>query len=232
MRITDLPDICRQSGIEIDDGQIKQFGRYMELLMEWNEKINLTAIREPEEIVEKHFYDCLLPLALGRIGGRTADIGSGAGFPGLVWKIANPELSMVLVEPTGKRCTFLKTVISELGLQNIEVVNQRSEDYVREARESFDVVTARAVANLRVLCELCVPLVRKGGLFVPMKGSSAKEEAAEAAHAMKVLGCTVEAIQETNLPSGDIRNNIFCRKTANTPPEYPRHYGRIKKQPL
>jgi 16S rRNA (guanine527-N7)-methyltransferase len=232
MRITDLPDICRQSGIDLNDEMIRQLERYMELLMEWNEKINLTAIKEPEEIVEKHFYDCLLPLSSGQIHGRCADIGSGAGFPGLVWKIADPELSMMLVEPTGKRCTFLKTVISELGLKEIEVINQRSEDYVREARESFDVVTARAVANLRVLCELCVPLVKKGGLFVPMKGSSAIDEVSEAAHAMKVLGCKVENIQETSLPGGDIRNNIFCRKTASTQPEYPRHYGRIKKQPL
>ncbi len=232
MRITELPDICRETGIDLTAEMTQQFSRYMELLMEWNEKINLTAIKEPQEIAEKHFYDCLLPLSSGKISGRTADVGSGAGFPGLVWKIARPDLEMVLIEPTGKRCTFLNTVIRDLHLEGIEVVNERSEDYVRDQRESFDTVTARAVANLRVLSELCVPLVRRGGLFVPMKGSSAKQEAEEAKHAMKVLGVTVEYVQETSLPNGDPRINLFLRKTANTPPEYPRHYGRIKKQPL
>ena len=165
MRREEFISSVNEKGLILNERQLEQLDDYASFLAEYNEKINLTAIKEPEEIVEKHFYDCLLPLSADKIHGRAADIGSGAGFPGLVWKIAKPDLSMVLIEPTGKRCTFLKTVISELGLKDIEVVNQRSEDYVKEARETFDVVTARAVANLRVLCELCVPLVKKAGLL-------------------------------------------------------------------
>lgn len=232
MRINELSEICENNGLNLDSAQLRQLETYMNLLTEWNEKINLTAITEPEEIIEKHFYDCILPLSEGKISGRTADVGSGAGFPGLVWKIVRPDLDVVLIEPTGKRCTFLNTVIRELGLSGIEAVNERSEDYVRGNRESFDTVTARAVANLRVLSELCVPLVKKGGVFVPMKGSAAEEEAKAAVHAMKILGASLESVQKTSLPNGDPRINLFYRKTANTPPEYPRNYGRIKKQPL
>jgi 16S rRNA (guanine527-N7)-methyltransferase len=139
---------------------------------------------------------------------------------------------MVLIEPTGKRCTFLNAVIRELGLSGIDVVNQRSEDYVRNRRGSFDTVTARAVANLPVLAELCVPLVRKNGIFAAMKGSAGQEEASKAEHAMKILGASLETVQKTSLPSSDERVNLFYRKNADTPPEYPRNYGRIKKQPL
>ena len=232
MGIAELLDNCAEIGIELNQDQIAQFETYMNLLIEWNQKINLTAIDEPEEIVEKHFYDCILPLSSGLIQGRCADVGSGAGFPGIVFKIAKPDLDLVLIEPTGKRCNFLKHVISELGLKNITVVNERSEDYVRKQRESFDTVSARAVANLSVLAELCVPLVKKGGVFAPMKGSAGEEEAENAKHAMKVLGASLEKTQRLKLPCGDERINLFYRKTANTPPEYPRNYGRIKKQPL
>lgn len=232
MDIAQLTDNCRNIGITLDEDMIRSLEIYSDLLTEWNMKINLTAIKEPEEIIEKHFYDCILPLSSGLIRGRCADVGSGAGFPGLVWKIVRPDLQMVLIEPTGKRCTFLKTVIHELKLKDIEVVNERSEDCVRKEREAFDTVTARAVANLSVLSELCVPLVKKGGVFAAMKGSAGEEEAEKAEHAMKVLGAALEKVQKVNLPSGDERINLFYRKTVNTPPEYPRNYGRIKKQPL
>lgn len=232
MDFAELKEKCTNIGIVLDDQQIHALERYMELLIEWNEKINLTAITEPAEIIEKHFYDCILPLSSGLVSGRCGDVGSGAGFPGLVWKIAKPDLHMVLIEPTGKRCTFLQTVIRELDLQNTEVVNERSEDHVRTEREAFDTVTARAVANLSVLSELCIPLVKKGGIFAAMKGSAGETEAAQAEHAMKVLGASLETVQKVTLENGDERVNLFYRKTANTPPEYPRNYGRIKKKPL
>lgn len=232
MSIEELIQNCRNIGIDLDGETVGKLETYMNLLIEWNEKINLTAIKEPEEIIEKHFYDCILPLSSGLINGRCADVGSGAGFPGLVWKIVKPELEIVLIEPTGKRCTFLNTVIRELGLNGISVVNQRSEDYVRKERGAFDTVTARAVANLPVLAELCVPLVRKNGIFAAMKGSAGEDEASKAVHAMNILGACLETVQKTSLPSSDERVNLFYRKSADTPPEYPRNYGRIKKQPL
>lgn len=232
MDFTTLVTECRINGIEMDQTAVSKLEVYMDLLREWNEKINLTAITEPEEIIEKHFFDCVLPLSENLIHGRTADVGSGAGFPGIVWKIVKPDLSMVLIEPTGKRCTFLNAVIRQLELNDIRVVNERSEDFVKQEREAFDTVSARAVANLRVLSELCLPLVRKGGIFAAMKGSAGTEEAQSAQHAMKILGASLEKVQECTLPSGDSRVNLFYRKKADTPPEYPRNYGRIKKQPL
>lgn len=232
MNIQELKTKAAECGVELTNEMISQFQKYMELLQEWNEKINLTAITEPEEIIEKHFYDCILPLSCMPENGRIADIGSGAGFPGLVWKIVRPDYEMVLVEPTGKRCTFLKEVISTLGLKRIQVINQRSEEYVVQARESFDIVSARAVANLRLLSELTVPLVRVGGMFVAMKGSKGYQEAKEAEHAMSVLGTVLKSTQDISLYSGDERVNLYYEKVKQTPSQYPRNYGTMKKKPL
>ncbi|MBR4446374.1 MAG: 16S rRNA (guanine(527)-N(7))-methyltransferase RsmG [Solobacterium sp.] len=208
------------------------FHRYLDLLLEWNQKMNLTAIKEPSEVVEKHFYDCLLPLSTGRITGAVCDVGSGAGFPSVVWKIADPSLDITIVEPTGKRCTFLEEVIRQLHLTGIHVVNQRAEEHVKECRERYDVVTARAVASLPVLAELCIPLVRKDGLFAAMKGAKGTEEAHQAEHAMQVLGAKIENVQECTLHTGDVRINLYYRKHARTPVQYPRNYAQIKKKPL
>ena len=232
MNFEELRTVSAEHNITLTDEMIAQLERYAVLLQEWNEKINLTAIKEPAAVVEKHFCDCLMPLSSGLIRGKTADIGSGAGFPGLVWKIADPSLSVVLVEPTGKRCRFLSTVIDDLNLTDIHVVNLRSEEYVKDARSSFDTVTARAVAELRLLSELCIPLVKKGGIFAAMKGPGGEAEAEEAAHALKVLGASVDSIQKITLPSGDERTNLFFRKVSDTPEQYPRNYGRMKKKPL
>lgn len=223
---------CAEKNIVISPEMNTLFEAYLSLLQEWNQKINLTAITDRGEIIEKHFYDCILPLTVEDIHGKTADVGSGAGFPGLVWKIVRPDLDITLIEPTGKRCSFLQTVIDELHLKNIRVVNERAEEHAKKHRESYDVVTARAVANLRVLSELCVPLVRKDGLFIAMKGMRGEEEAKEAEHAMDVLGAVKEESQDTSLYSGDHRVNLFYRKVRNTPAAYPRNYGQIKKKPL
>ena len=232
MTINELNEKAHECGIEITTEMAEQFKKYVLLLQDWNEKMNLTAITETGEILEKHFYDCILPLSCQKLEGNVADIGSGAGFPGVVWKIVTPDIHMTLVEPTGKRCTFLKEVIQKLGLENIEVINKRSEEFVVQARESFDVVSARAVANLRVLSELTLPLVKKNGVFIAMKGSRGYEEAKEAEHAVSVLGATLEHTQDVSLFSGDARVNLFYRKTADTPDQYPRNYGTIKKKPL
>ena len=205
---------------------------YLELLLEWNRKMNLTAIRDPQEVIEKHFYDCLLPLKTGLIQGSVCDVGSGAGFPSVVWKIAEPQLSVTIVEPTGKRCLFLNEVIRTLRLEDITVCSERAEDYVKTHREAYDVVTARAVASLPVLAELCIPLVKINGLFAPMKGARGPEEAEEAVHAVQVLGGKQELVQKCGLHTGDIRYNLYYRKVRSTPPQYPRSYAQIKKKPL
>ena len=211
---------------------VRMFTIYLEALQEWNQKMNLTAIKEPEEIIEKHFYDCLLPLKTGLIHGSVCDVGSGAGFPSVVWKIADPDLTVTLVEPTGKRCMFLREVIRLLELKGIEVCCERAEEHVREHRASYDIVTARAVAGLPVLAELCMPLVKKGGLFAAMKGAKGLEEAEEAKHAFHVLGGELEQVRHCRLHTGDTRVNLYYRKTAETPPKYPRSYALIKKRPL
>ena len=218
------------SPFDLSQEQIEQFDEYCLLLQQWNEKMNLTAITETDEIYEKHFLDCLLSLS-EEVKGRVIDVGSGAGFPGVVWKIARPELEVVLLEPTGKRVTFLNEVIRKLNLKGITTVNKRAEDYVSEVRESFDVVTARAVANLPVLSELCLPLVKVGGCFLAMKGAAGKEEAEAARNAIRLLGGKTEAVEYLTL-NGAGRYNIRIRKEKATDLKYPRRYYRIKKKPL
>ncbi len=218
------------SPFDLSQEQIEQFDEYCLLLQQWNEKMNLTAITETDEIYEKHFLDCLLSLS-EEVKGRVIDVGSGAGFPGVVWKIARPELEVVLLEPTGKRVTFLNEVIRKLNLKGITTVNKRAEDYVSEVRESFDVVTARAVANLPVLSELCLPLVKVGGCFLAMKGAAGKEEAEAARNAIRLLGGKTEAVEYLTL-NGAGRYNIRIRKEKATDLKYPRRYDRIKKKPL
>ncbi len=232
MTLEELRKAAAEIGVDLTDAMIGQFGTYAEQLKEWNEKMNLTAITELPEITEKHFYDCLIPLSRKEIRGSVCDVGSGAGFPGIVWKIARPDLDMTLVEPTGKRCTFLNEMIRVLGLENIRVVNERAEEFVQNNREKFDTVTARAVANMNVLAELTVPLVKTGGYLAAMKGARGKEEAKEAENALRKLGCEPAEVVPASLPSGDERINLYCRKVKATPAVYPRNYAQIKKKPL
>ena len=201
MRQEEFVQALQTLHIALSDTQLLQLQEYAELLKTWNEKMNLTAITEYEEVLEKHFYDCIIPLKNAYVQGSVLDVGSGAGFPGLVWKIMKPELQVTLLEPTGKRCTFLKEVISHLHLENILVVNERAEEFVINHRESFDVVTARAVANLNVLSELCVPLVKVGGYFYALKGAKGKEEELSASKAMTILGMELKEEEHYTLPS-------------------------------
>ena len=230
MKVEDFRQTLTSMKYNLSDLQSAQLQSYCELLQEWNRKMNLTAIYETEEVYEKHFLDCICALNK-EVQGSVLDVGSGAGFPGLVWKIMHPDLSVTLLEPTQKRCRFLSEVINQLHLEDIEVVNQRAEDFVKEQREAFDIVTARAVADLAVLSELCLPLLRVGGIFIAMKGSNAEEEIKRAESAIKVLGAEIEYIDNRILPFGE-RNNIVIRKRKETSKKYPRRYDQIKKRPL
>lgn len=231
MTLQELKLKCEEKGIIVDDHMLEQFDQYAKLLIEWNQKMNLTAIDEYEAIMEKHFYDSLLPLCHLDINGKLADVGSGAGFPSVPMKIVRPDLKVTIIEPLNKRCNFLKEVIKVLNLKDIEVLNIRAED-AKELRESFDVVTARAVANLSMLSELCIPLVKKDGIFLAMKGLDAYNEENKATNALKILGVKRENAYEETLSDGSMRVDLIYRKTEKTPAKYPRNFGKIKKNPL
>lgn len=221
-----------KGSVALSDEQVGQLKRYAALLIEWNAKMNLTAIKEEGEIVEKHFLDCLIPAKSLPIGGKACcDLGTGAGFPGLVWAIAFPTCSMTLVEATGKKCIFLSTVIKELGLVNVHILNQRAEEL--NAKNQFDVVVARALAPLPILIELALPLLKVHGVFLAMKGSKGREELAESKNALAALGGAVATAQEDRLPNDEgFRLNIAIEKTRPTERKYPRKWAEIEKKPL
>ena len=227
----ELREIFLSNNIEVTNRQLQQFERYADLLIEWNEKFNLTSITGREDIYVKHFYDSILPSLYHDLKGSLVDVGSGAGFPGIPLKIMYPDLEVTLIEPTGKRCTFLNEVISQLSLDKITVVNMRSEDYARE-NVRFDFVTARAVAELNILTELCLPLVKTDGHFIVMKGPKAYQELENASRAIRVLGGTVREVREIPLSSDQTRVLIDIQKTSEHDPKYPRNYSQIKKKPL
>ena len=227
----ELREIFLSNNLEVTNRQLQQFERYADLLIEWNEKFNLTSITGREDIYVKHFYDSILPSLYHDLKGSLVDVGSGAGFPGIPLKIMYPDLEVTLIEPTGKRCTFLNEVISQLSLDKITVVNMRSEDYARE-NVRFDFVTARAVAELNILTELCLPLVKTDGHFIVMKGPKAYQELENASRAIRVLGGTVREVREIPLSSDQTRVLIDIQKTSEHDPKYPRNYSQIKKKPL
>ncbi|MBQ2685274.1 MAG: 16S rRNA (guanine(527)-N(7))-methyltransferase RsmG [Erysipelotrichaceae bacterium] len=227
----ELREIFLSNNLEVTNRQLQQFERYADLLIEWNEKFNLTSITGREDIYVKHFYDSILPSLYHDLKGSLADVGSGAGFPGIPLKIMYPDLEVTLIEPTGKRCTFLNEVISQLSLDKITVVNMRSEDYARE-NVRFDFVTARAVAELNILTELCLPLVKTNGHFIVMKGPKAYQELENASRAIRVLGGTVREVREIPLSSDQTRVLTDIQKTSEHDPKYPRNYSQIKKKPL
>lgn len=222
-------------GIKVTAEQAEKFQRYMELLIEWNEKLNLTAITEPEEIVEKHFTDSLTLLLACRPkeGSKLLDVGTGAGFPGVPVKIMRPDLQVTLLDGSNKRLNFLGQLCGELGIE-CGRVHKRAEEagLDRHMRESYDLVTARAVAQLRVLCEYCLPLVKMKGYFVAMKGPGAGDELAEAKNALEILGGDKVEVKRIELPAAGERNLIVVRKLSFTPKGYPRHGGTISKHPL
>lgn len=207
-----------------------QLELYAKLLVDYNEKVNLTAITDPEGIEDRHFIDSLLLAHQPEVAGSLVDVGTGAGFPGVVAKLYKPELSLSLMEPTGKRLDFLRFLCKELGIQ-AEFIKERGEEAARkEWREKFDVATARAVAGLPVLLEYCLPLVRVGGVFAAMKGSADEEPAGRSA--CEKLGGVFLEKRQYFLPQGEERNLLFYKKISQTSPVYPRNGGKIAKKPL
>lgn len=227
----------KEHGIELDDTQKNQFVRYFELLVEWNEKMNLTAITDEPSVYLKHFFDSIsLAFFIDLKGRKTiCDVGAGAGFPSLPLKICFPELEVTIVDSLNKRIGFLEHLAEELKLEKVNFIHSRAEDFGQDKkfREKFDIVTARAVARLSVLSELCVPLVKKGGLFISMKGAAADDELSNAKKSLSVLGAEMKETHSFTLPIEDSERNIFVfTKIKNTPGRYPRKPGVPNKSPI
>jgi len=216
----------------LDDKQLKQLDEYAHFLIEYNQKINLTAITEYEDIIEKHFYDSLLSIKNKEIKGTLVDVGTGAGFPGVVIKIARENVKVLLIEPIGKRCNFLKELITKLDLKDIEVINDRGEDYVSKHRELYDYVTARAVTNLPNLIEICGALVKVDGYFIALRGKDGLKELDDSSYAIKQMGLEIEETYQEHLSDGSLRVISYLKKVTKTPKSYPRKYSIIKGKPL
>lgn len=237
--MTDIrPSLTAQAkamGIKLTPRQGEQFQTYFQMLLAWNEKMNLTAITDPEEVVEKHFLDSLTLLLACPVkeGAKVIDVGTGAGFPGVPLKILRPDVQLTLLDSLNKRLVFLGEVLAALDLSG-ERIHKRAEEagLDKKLRESFDLAVARAVAGLPVLCEYCLPLVKMKGTFAAMKGPGAQEELEQASHALEVLGGTQVQVRSFTLPTAGERNILLVRKKKFTPKGYPRHGSTIAKHPL
>lgn len=230
---TRLAEKCSTWNITLSPAQLDQLDRYAEILVDYNQKVNLTAITSPEGIEDRHFADSLLFAAQPEVQGKMVDVGTGAGFPGIVAKIYKPDLQLTLMEPTGKRVDFLRYACAELGLTGVEFAKERAEEAARKIwREQFDIASARAVAALPVLCEYCLPLVKVGGVFLAMKGPEAEAEAKASGNALKKLGGAYAETRTFTLPDGSARGLVLCKKISQTPTVYPRNGGKIAKKPL
>lgn len=232
--------VLAAQGLELSDHQMEQFAQYFEFLVETNKHLNLTAITAENEVYLKHFYDSLLPaLTIKDLQTEKltlCDVGAGAGFPSIPMKIAYPNLEVTIVDSLNKRINFLKELAARLGLDGVVFYHARAEEFAgkrSEFRESFDVVTARAVARMSVLSELCLPLVKPNGRFIALKAQKTQEEMDNAQVAIKTLGGRVSADFESTLPeTGDERHIVVIDKVAVTPKKYPRKAGTPAKQPL
>ena len=228
-------DYGRYMDLLFNDKQLKQFYMYMNLILEWNKKINLTAIVEPDDIIIKHFIDSLTISKYIEKDENLVDVGSGAGFPGIPLKIYRPDIDIILVDSLNKRINFLNQVIDDLKLKNICCVHSRIEDFARDKdyRENFKYVTARAVANLAVLSEYLIPLAKVKGKCICMKGNEIDEEVKNGINAIEILGGKIEEVDKFNLANTDIKRNVvIIDKKNNTPIKYPRKAGIPVKEPL
>ena len=220
--------------LELPTTGIPSLLRYADMLVEKNKVMNLTAITEPSDIATLHFLDCaaLLPLA-DWADKSVADVGTGAGFPGMPLRILEPSIRLTLLDSLNKRIDFLKEVCADLGLDDVNCVHGRAEEFAAAHRESYDIVTSRAVANLQMLCELCLPLVKEGGYFLSMKAVDSDQELKLAYTAIKTLGGQVEQVKDYTIPGTDVVHRlIFIKKVGPTPKKYPRAFAKIKKAPL
>lgn len=222
-------------GISLGDYAADRFDAYAERLVRWNNHVNLTAITEPDDIVIKHFVDCLNICRLVKFneGDKVIDVGTGAGFPGLPLLIANPDIEITFVDSIGKKLAFIKDVMRNNGLVG-EITKARAEELGKslDFREQYDYATARAVAPMNVLCEYCLPLVKVGGRFIAMKGPSAKQETEDAENAIRTLGGVLERLVEFELSNGDKRSIVIIKKISQTPTKYPRKSKKIDTRPL
>jgi 16S rRNA (guanine527-N7)-methyltransferase len=230
-------ELLDEKGISLNERQLEQFDAYFHILVEWNEKMNLTGITEREQVYVKHFYDSLsLSFFMPMEEVQTmADIGSGAGFPGVPLKIVYPHLQLTIVDSLQKRIHFLQHLLGELGISDVSCIHGRAEDVARlpQHRDRYDLVTARAVARLVVLNELCLPFVRENGVFVAMKGSGGEDELSEAGYSLQQLKGKLERSERFVLPIEDAGRQLFMiRKLSATPSKYPRKAGLPLKEPL
>ena len=222
------------TALDLDLAAADKLARYAELLLEKNKVMNLTAITAPRDVATLHLLDCAaLASQLDLSGKRVIDVGTGAGFPGMVLAILTPDARFTLLDSLGKRVDFLKEVQTDLELKNVTCVHARAEEFAAEHRQSFDFAVSRAVANLSVLCELCLPLVKAGGYFLSMKSVESDEELESAKKAIKTLGGQVERTADYQIPGTEVVHRvIFIKKIAETPKKYPRPFAKIKKNPL
>ena len=225
---------AKQIEIELTKEQIEKYYNYMNLLLEWNEKINLTAIIEPREIILKHFVDSLTIAKYIKDDEKLIDVGTGAGFPGIPLSIVKENTDIVLLDSLNKRINFLEEVKENLKLENITTIHGRAEEFGKNKneREKYDIAMSRAVASLNILLEYLLPLVKVGGRAICMKGSNI-EEIENAKNALEILGGKIEKIEEITLPNSDIKRNIIIvKKVKNTPSKYPRKPGTPSKEPI
>lgn len=232
-----LQSKAEQLGIRLSEKQLEQFQCYYERLIEKNKVMNLTAITEYEEVVDKHFIDSILLGSVKELSGkkRVIDVGTGAGFPGIPLKIVYPELEITLLDSLNKRVKFLDEVIEELGLTGIQAVHSRAEDLAQDAahRQQYDICVSRAVANLATLSEYCIPFVKQGGYFISYKSTQIEEELKQAKKAVQVLGGTLEQVETVQIPGTTIeRQFVMIRKTGTTPKKFPRKAGTASKTPI
>ena len=234
MNLNQFIEKVRELGVELSETQINQFNRFYELLIEYNKVMNLTGITEYEQVLEKHFYDSLTAANKVDFSNSTlVDVGAGAGFPCIPLKIAFPSLKINVVDSLNKRMKFLDVVIKELDLKDIYCFSMRGEDFAKLHREEFDYVTARAVARLKILNEICLPMVKENGYFIALKGSDGLIEIEECGNAFDKLSAKVEAVDEFYLPSENSKRiNVFIKKLKKTNSVYPRDFSKIKKNPL
>ena len=228
-------DLANKIDIKLNNDEVQQFYEYMNLLISWNEKINLTAITEPNEIILKHFIDCILIHKYVKDFSNIIDVGTGAGFPGIPLSIVNNKCKVILMDSLNKRIKFLDEVSNKLNCKNIDTIHARAEELARdkEYRENFDCATSRAVASLNVLLEYMLPFVKVNGYCICMKGSNIEEEIENAKKAVDILGGKIENVITYKLPDSDVgRSVVIIKKIKQTPNKYPRKAGTPSKEPI